>query len=744
MTSKIRSPSNKPAFNPVLDQVESLWSYFVAFVTSILDLLPLKGLKSVITFAYYCFLQPLGKSNGQASRLDKFYQGQANVYDKTRNGLLKGRKKMLGLLAAELKAKRALNDGLIWVDIGGGTGWNIEQMDEFIPLDTFEAVYLVDLCEPLLEVARARLAHHKNVKIVKADATVLPLDLDQVDIITMSYSLSMIPPYFKVIDRALDLLKPSGLISVVDFFTSNKEDSAKGELNRQGNLFNRLFWRSWFEFDHVDLNPARRDYLEHKFEAIKTVSCRNNFAIPFVVSIPYYIYLGQKAELPSLNSSPESSVIIKQSGVLTPESTPLMQFKHSMQDDLPVLDMPEPHFTQAVEAKPEWTSHRLPYNPTNPDQAQFSDFIYSFVWEDPEVDVKEMNITPNDDMLVITSAGDNALDYLVTAGPRTIHCVDMNPCQGHLLELKIAAFKCLPYEDVWSLFGAGKHDNFPALLDQLAPAMSSAAYQFWSAHENAFDTCFYKSGYSGNVVKLLEYLLWITGTKQAARDMINASNLGEQRKAWKSLRKAFISDTVGALFLANPMFLWNALGVPINQLKMLQSEGTALQYAIDTLDPVVENTLLSETNFHYLLPLLQHYTKKCCPAYLKENNYDVLSKGLGALTLHTDTINNVLQGMPDASLSKAIVMDHQDWFDQTSAPFPQNSYIDTEITLFKRVLKKGGEVYWRSSAKKPWYAERWRQAGFTVTCIASRAEKDFLDAVNMYASLYRARLETIP
>lgn len=628
-------------------------------------------------------------------------------------------------------------------------------MHEFLPLHHFEAIYLVDLCEPLLEIARQRLTRFSNVVVINADATELFLPVEQVDVVTMSYSLSMIPPYFKVIDRILDLLRPSGLISVVDFFTSNKDDAGTGELNRQGNLINRLFWRSWFEFDHVDLNPARRDYLEHKFEVIKSVSARNQFVLPFAVSIPYYIYLGSKSEKlkqKSSTSSIDSSCSdVKQTDSPaalppTPAATPILQLqKYSFRDEMPGIDMPAPHVSMSRPSGPEWTTHRRPYDPTNPDQAQFSDFIYSFVWEDPEEDVRRMKITSNDEMLVITSAGDNALDYLVNAGPTSIHCVDMNPCQGHLLELKIAAFKCLPYEDVWALFGEGKHANFPALLDELAPYLSSAAYQFWSHHETSFDSCFYKSGYAGKVVKTVEWLLWLTGTQPAARDMISAENFLDQGRAWGKLRKAFIRDTVGVLLLANPIFLWNGLGVPMNQLRMLLKEGSPLQYAIDTLDPVAEQTLLSKTNFHYLLPLLQHYTSECCPAYLKRSNYELLKNGmlLTALTLHTDTINNVLLGMSDRSLSKAVVMDSMDWCQPIAedSPFPKaGSDLDTEIALFKRVLQSDGEVWWRSAAKQPWYAKRWSMAGFEVECISSRHDRDLLDAVNMYASLWRARL----
>lgn len=46
-------------------------------------------------------------------------------------------------------------------------------MHAFCPIETFDAVYLIDLCEPLLEVARKRFAARgwKNVHVLCQDAT---------------------------------------------------------------------------------------------------------------------------------------------------------------------------------------------------------------------------------------------------------------------------------------------------------------------------------------------------------------------------------------------------------------------------------------------------------------------------------------------------------------------------------------------------------------------------------------------
>jgi betaine lipid synthase len=107
------------------------------------------------------------------------------------------------------------------VQIGGGTGWNIEAMSEFVDVpEFFSSVYLVDFSPSLCEVARKRFKRlgWRNVKVVCQDARAFRLEdhesdisgavsfprpttsyysedtvtVGGADLITLSYSLSMI------------------------------------------------------------------------------------------------------------------------------------------------------------------------------------------------------------------------------------------------------------------------------------------------------------------------------------------------------------------------------------------------------------------------------------------------------------------------------------------------------------------------------------------------------------------------
>ena len=177
-------------------------------------------------------------------------------------------------------------------------------MDEFLPIQTFDAVYLVDICEPLLEIARQRFATRgwTNVHVICDDAAKFILPEEDwhenreasISFATFSYSLSMvslhlsilgnstdtdsyvityqIPDFFTVLDRVHRLLVPeTGILSVVDFYTSSKTPLQSSEisgLERECSWFSRWFWQIWFDFDRVHLGPQRRDYIEHKFSTV--------------------------------------------------------------------------------------------------------------------------------------------------------------------------------------------------------------------------------------------------------------------------------------------------------------------------------------------------------------------------------------------------------------------------------------------------------------------------------------------
>lgn len=130
--------------------------------------------------------------------------------------------------ARELMRALPLRDGDIWVDVGAGTGFNLERVRSALP--RLRRVYLVGDCEPLLAKARERVERlglaGKVVVVCTADVSggwspaslFLPEDHGRkANVVTFSYSLGMIPRWARVLTHAFRNLEAGGTVAVTDF-----------------------------------------------------------------------------------------------------------------------------------------------------------------------------------------------------------------------------------------------------------------------------------------------------------------------------------------------------------------------------------------------------------------------------------------------------------------------------------------------------------------------------------------------
>src|SRR4249920_4057920 len=99
-------------------------------------------------------------------------------------------------------------------------------------------------------------------------------------------------------------------------------------------------------------------------------------------------------------------------------------------------------------------------------QVQLSKLIFTQNWEDPHIDERVLNIKDNDTIFTITSGCCNTLGFL-RYNPEAIHCVDINPAQNYLMELKKSAFKTLDYNELRDFFGLRKCMNRSDIYKQL-------------------------------------------------------------------------------------------------------------------------------------------------------------------------------------------------------------------------------------------------------------------------------------
>ncbi|KAI8816112.1 uncharacterized protein EV422DRAFT_592058 [Fimicolochytrium jonesii] len=713
-----------------------------------------------LQFAWNCFLRPFlvtkNKKNDASqlatgdqqhqARLERFYESQADIYDVTRERLLRGRDTMLALCVPgnpnAINVTAPITPHLVWLDIGGGTGSNIEKMHAHYPITNFHRVYLVDITPSLCRIARERFIKlgWTNVRVVCADAATFTLpapesddDVDAADVevalITTSYSLSMIDDaaFYPVVDQLSELLSAKGIFGVADFGVARKREA---DSTRRMGWSGRWFWQMWFDLDNVYLHPSRRQYIEHKFAPLKLLNCKNDF-IPYITKIPYYVCIASKKTAPS---GILSQVKKSASGDSLPalddyESNALLK-----KDSAAVLDTVG---TSLVTNGGRW---RQPFDFKLCDR--FSTYIYAFTWEDPDTDLHFMDLRPSDRMLVITSGGENVLKYITDVGPARIHCVDFNPCQNNMLELKLAGLSSLTLKEFHHLFAEGfpnhSRDEFHnLLLSRMSPHLSSQALAFWLRPENSTFTNLYNTGGSGLAIRAFNLITRLARLRPAVERMCDAPTLAVQREVWeKEIRPYFLSPLFIRL-LNNNSFLWSALGVPPAQMAMLMEEGSAYKYIVDTFDPVINETHLRTENYFYYMPLMGRYSGENCPSYMTEKGFNLLCGAgrLDAIKIHTDRIVSVLENgcgeedVPGTKLTRVILMDHLDWFTEADA--------DAEVAALSKQCATGAKVFWRSASKHPWYGRLFEAHGFEVFPLQIRQDETMcIDRVNMYASLW--------
>ena len=287
--------------------------------------------------------------------------------------------------------------------------------------------------------------------------------------------------------------------------------------------------------------------------------------------------------------------------------------------------------------------------------------IYNICWEDPRIDRELLNISSNDHMLMITSAGCNALNYLLDQ-PRKITCVDVNPKQSALLELKIAVLKSTDWDTFYQLFSNGYHRNFKVLyFDLLREYLSVEAREIWDQDYRIFlsGNGLEKAGTSGFFADIMHrYLSLKPNLYQKIMSLAEADTLEEQRSIFTEIDKQLW--TPFSKWLMNQNSIHALLGVPVMQKNMIKREykGDVSEFIRECFHHIFHN-LPVQDNYFWRYYITGSFSENCAPEYLKQENFELLKKAVDAINIKTTTISQVLKA--DCDFSVCVLLDHQDW-----------------------------------------------------------------------------------
>lgn len=327
-----------------------------------------------------------------------------------------------------------------------------------------------------------------------------------------------------------------------------------------------------------------------------------------------------------------------------------------------------------------------------------NNLVYNTCWEDPRLDRVALELGPHDNVLVITSAGCNALDYALT-GPNHVYAVDMNPRQNALLELKVSGIKNLEFEDFFEMFGNGRLVGVREVYQQkLRRDLSPRSQAYWDRWIKFFDNRrrgFYYRGTSGAFARMVKiYIDRVIRVREHIDAILDAGSVEEQREIYdKHLRDRFWSKPMR--FAMNRDTTLSMVGVPKAQRRQVETqyEGGIVKFVQDCVEAVFAKLPLRD-NYFWRVYITGKYTAECCPEYLKPDNFQRLKESLvHRVSVHTDSVQGFLEKQQDVQVSRFVLLDHMDWLSDRYFPLLESEWqaiIDRAAEQTRVIWRSGG------------------------------------------------------
>ncbi len=368
------------------------------------------------------------------------------------------------------------------------------------------------------------------------------------------------------------------------------------------------------------------------------------------------------------------------------------------------------------------------------EQVHGKKLIYNTCWEDPRCDRKMLQLERDSKVVMITSAGDNALDYLLD-DPAEVHTVDMNYRQNALLELKRSALQNNDHDILFDFFGKGAFpDSKSVYKNELRESLPDYARQYWDQHIRYFSgkglrKSFYYRGTSGALAFFCRnYLKLQKMIRHNVEALLNSQSIRDQVAYYTALEERIFNPFIRRVL--NNHYTMVLAGVPKAQQALIHEkyEGGNVEYIQECLRGVFTELDVSD-NYFYQVYFRGNYTEDCCPEYLKKHNFDTLREREQRLSTYTTTLSGFLKENP-GTYSHYILLDHQDWLAAHDVPA-----LEEEWRLILENSAPGTRILMRSAAAEiDFFPDFVKERLHFEEQLTSETHKE--DRVGTYASVY--------
>ena len=181
---------------------------------------------------------------------------------------------------------------------------------------------------------------------------------------------------------------------------------------------------------------------------------------------------------------------------------------------------------------------------------------YSSCWEDAYLLEESLEVNEQSEVLSIASAGDNSL-YLLSKNPKSMTCIDMNPIQIYVCQLKEAAVKHLSFQEFEQLLGFVPSESRIDIFKMLLPHLPADCVTFFNQNPLLITEGLIHQGKLEKYFQLFaSKVLPLIHKKETVRQLFTAKS--EQKQAafysktwnnwrWKGFFRLFFSKVVMGL-----------------------------------------------------------------------------------------------------------------------------------------------------------------------------------------------------
>lgn len=290
----------------------------------------------------------------------------------------------------------------------------------------------------------------------------------------------------------------------------------------------------------------------------------------------------------------------------------------------------------------------------------FSDLVFPLCWEDPEVDARAFEVGPLDSVVTLTSAGCNALNLLLQ-GPAQIFCVDANPAQNALLELKLAAIRELEWETFWEIFSGEVPTRIRAVYEpQLRKHLSPIAAAFWDRRMSLVENNICRAGKFGLFFRVVRaYLKARCVHSRTLQDFFGLTSLSEQRE-WYTRRLApRLWSPLGVRVARSQPLLYLA-GVHPEQFEKLRGDADVSQVAMRCVEHALTE-LPVRNNYFWRMLALGRFSTMSHPPYLSAASYPLLRERIDRITVVYGRLEQFLETQDAHGIDRINLRDAPDW-----------------------------------------------------------------------------------